>query len=202
LERYKVEFTKAGDLPSAISADTLIKSVGTAQPDPELPGKLKKLQENYNAAIDRTDTPITTNYVKDLERLKLEFARSGDLQLAVAADALIQDASSLGRRSNGTMALGGMSDRQFKNWLSKVTIAEIDSPYGNKFNYDGGILNSTRPGVPKPRTHPTATVEVGRLSVPFTDTNATITIDASMTKAEVAYRPGGTYQAAINPKKK
>lgn len=54
--------------------------------------KLKTLQESYEAAVFRAKKPITVTYIRELEKLKAEYTRSGDLTLAVSTDELIEQA--------------------------------------------------------------------------------------------------------------
>lgn len=110
--------------------------------------------------------------------------------------------SAPGKGGGAITPLGELNDRQFKEWLSTVIISEVESPYGNNYTYENEVLKSIRPGLNSARFHPTATIERGKLIVPFTDSNATITIDPSMKKARVSYSTGGDYPAAITPKTK
>ncbi len=153
---------------------------------------------------DPNDKPKRDNspeLVKELEHLKEQFTKAGDLQTAISAESLINALSRATKEATSGIPLEEMTDRQFRHWLSTVTISEVNSPYGNKFTFEGGVLTSIRPGLTVPRSHPSGTVSVGKLLVPFTDTSATITIDQSLKKAKVAYNPGETYQAAITPRK-
>lgn len=166
-----------------------------------------KLQDNYDAAIARATAPITATYVKELEKLKADYTRAGDLKSALAADELIKEALAAVKESSGGgdgtgVPLAEMTERQFKRWLSKVVIAEVDSPSMNQYFFDGETLTTMRPGLAAPRTHQNANIQPGKVFVPFTNTNATITIDPSMTKAEVVYSTGGRHAATISPKPK
>lgn len=168
-----------------------------------LPEKLKKLQDGYDAAIARANAPITTTYLKELEKLKAEYTKAGDLKAAVAVDERIQAANeALEGTSGKTPKLSEMSERQFKRWLSSVVITEIGSPNAIEYTMEDDILVSMRSDVKSPREHKTATIEVGRLIVPFTNTVTTVIIDPSLTKAEVSYAGGTKYQATIAEKKR
>jgi hypothetical protein len=189
-----------------ILAALLIVNFASAQTVPQMPEKLRKAQEIYNTAIARANAPITASYLKELERLKAEFTRAGDLKAAVVADELIKEAGGIaakGAASTGSVtSLASMSVRQFKKWLSSVVISEVESPNGNTYTMDNDIVLSTQAGSSTGRTHPTATVEVGKIIVPFTSTTATIVVDPSMSKAEVTFNPGSKFHAVITPKKK
>lgn len=168
-----------------------------------LPEKLKSLQDNYNAAIARANAPITTSYIKELERLKTEYTRAGDLKAAVATDELIRAAQdSLKSGDKKTLKLSDLDDRQFKKWLSSVVITEIDSPNGIQYFFDNDELSTQWGDMRSPRIHKTATIEVGLLVVPFTNTVATIKIHSSLTKADISYSSGAKYQASIAEKKR
>jgi hypothetical protein len=188
---------------TALLLATIMVSVASAQTAAPLPEKLKKLQENYDAAIARATAPITATYVKELEKMKLDFTKAGDLNAALAADELIKAVSAPATPASGKTpaSLADMNERQFKKWLSTVTITEIDSPFGNQYTYVNDVVTTTKAGATGPRTHPIATIEVGKLIVPFTSTTATILIDPSLTKAQVSFTTGGTFKAAITPRK-
>lgn len=176
-----------------------------AQDAPPLPDRVKTLQANYEAAIARATAPLTKAYLQELERLRAEFTSAGNLQSALAAETLIKQVTA--RESGGAPAalgdvpLSKMTIEQFKRWLAGVVISE-QSRYMNIYTFDGTMISSTKEGTRTPREHPDASIEVGRIFVPFTSTNATIHIDPSMTKAEVSYSTGGKYEATIAPKLK
>ncbi len=166
-----------------------------AQTEEPLPDKLKKLREGYLTAVAKATAPLTSTYVRELEKLREDYTKAGDLKAALAAERLLQDTEDISGKS-----LAEMTDRQFKRWLSTVVIAEVGSPYGNSYRYDDGTLVSAKEGSTSLRTHPTASVTVGRLVVPFTSTVATIVINPTMTKATVTFSTGGTYEATIAKK--
>jgi hypothetical protein len=170
----------------------------------ELSPKLKALQENYDAAVARAKDPITKTYINELEKLKAEYTRSSDLKSAVATDELIKVAqeSLSGAGPKGTKTLADMNERQFRKWLSNVVITEIASPQGIQYTLENDVINTMWADLKTPRIHQTATIEVGRLIVPFTNTVTTITIDNGLTKAKVAYSSGKTYEADISEKKR
>ncbi|MES2598744.1 MAG: hypothetical protein V4662_25650 [Verrucomicrobiota bacterium] len=168
-----------------------------------LPEKLKKLQENYDAAIARANAPITSTYIKELEKLKAEFTKAGDLKAALATDEQIEAANdALNGGSDKGTKLSEMSERQFKRWLSSVVITEVGSPNGIMYTFEDDTVNTMWSDMRSPRVHKTATIEVGRLIVPFTNTVTTIVIDPSMTKAEVTYTGGSKYPGTITEKKR
>lgn len=55
--------------------------------DAPLPEKLSTLKTSYQAAVARATTPLTKTYLSELERLKIEYTKKGDLQAALAVDA-------------------------------------------------------------------------------------------------------------------
>jgi hypothetical protein len=171
---------------------------------PDVPQKVKALQEGYEAAILRAKEPITNTYIKELEKLKIEYTRVGDLAAAVVTEELIKTAreSLPGSGSKGAKTLTDMNDRQFRKWLSTVVISEVASPQGIQYTTENDIIQTMWGDMKSPRVHQTATIEVGRLIVPFTNTVATIDIDASLTKAKVTYNNGTSYEAEISEKKR
>ena len=74
---------------AAIIVLTAITVTASAQ-DAPTPEKLATLKESYRTAIGRATAPITKTYVTELERLKSEFTKKGDLQSALAVDAEIK----------------------------------------------------------------------------------------------------------------
>lgn len=181
----------------------------SAEESPALPPRLRTLQENYEAALARATLPITETYLKELDKLKAEFARSGDHASTLAAEKL---AASVQRDPRGTgsgagagagddnfagLPLSRMSIRQFKAWLRTVTITEVDSPFLNQYRWEGDKLLSRRGGGNQDREHENVIVEVGKLFVPFTSTNATLVIDESLTRAEITYSTGGRFEGRI-----
>lgn len=170
----------------------------------EIPPKLKALQESYEAALARVKEPITNTYIKELEKLKADYTKSGDLKAAVAAEEELKAAreSLPGSGPKGSKTLADMNERQFIRWLSTVVITEIASPQGIRYTMENEVINSMYGDLSTPRIHQNATIEVGRLIVPFTNTVATISIDNLLTNAKVAYSNGKTYEAEIKEKKR
>lgn len=170
----------------------------------EIPSKLKALQESYDAAVARAKEPITNTYIKELEKLKADYTRSGDLKSAVAAEEFLKAAreSLPGSGHKGSKTLADMNERQFIRWLSTVVITEIASPQGIQYTLENDVINTMWSDLKAPRVHQTATIEIGRLIVPFTNTVATIEIDNSLAKAKVNYSNGSSYEAEISDKKR
>lgn len=71
---------------STLIAFTTITVLVSAQ-DAPLPEKLSTLKTSYQAAVARATTPLTKTYLSELERLKIEYTKKGDLQAALAVDA-------------------------------------------------------------------------------------------------------------------
>lgn len=167
-----------------------------------LPPKLKMLQENYEAALFRAKEPVIKTYIKELEKLKIEYTRAGDLKLAVSTDELIKQAEESLDGPKDSLKLAEMNDRQFKKWLSTVVITEIASPKFVEYTFENEVINTMYADLRAPRVHQNATVELGRLIVPFTDSVATITINPNLNQARVAYSNGTFYEAKISEKKR
>ncbi len=161
-----------------------------------LPEKLKKLQGDYLAAIEKATAPITDRYLQELAKLKAEYLRTSDLPGAVATEEVIKAMSAVAKPTG----LHGMSDAEFKRWLRSVKISEVDSPYGHIFVYDNDIVTSMRSDKSGVRNHTTGTVDIGRLVAPFANTTATIIILPTLTEARISYTGGGTFKAEISDK--
>lgn len=186
----------------AIATLLLVAQISSAQTASPLPEKLQSLKKNYDAAVVRATAPLTKTYLQDLQKLKLEYTRAGNLSAALAADALIKAASDPATASplaaTGDAALSTMNLEQFKAWLATVVIRET-SGFKNAFTFDGKDVLSTKDGA-APRAHQNVAISVGRIFVPFTSTNATIQVDSSRSKAEVSYSTGQKIEAKIEPK--
>ncbi|MEQ1860423.1 MAG: hypothetical protein ABMA13_10845 [Chthoniobacteraceae bacterium] len=182
----------------------LVAHTGFCQEAGPLTEKLKTLTSNYEAAVSRATAPLTKSYIAELERLKLEYTRAGNLQAALAADGLLKGASSAAgavpKTGAGAVAGGNMAVEEFKAWLSTVVIREL-SDFRNRFTYDGRQFFSTKEGG-TPRVHENVMITTGKIFVPFTSTNATIVIDKSRATAEVTYSTGQKVEAKIEPKTK
>ena len=50
------------------------------------PAKLERIQDNYHAAVSRAVSPLTKAYLSELQKLKTEFTKAGDLESAIAVD--------------------------------------------------------------------------------------------------------------------
>jgi len=61
-------------------------SMLVAQNDPVVPEKLSTLKSSYQATIKRATTPITKTYIAELEKLKTDYTKKGDLNAALAVD--------------------------------------------------------------------------------------------------------------------
>lgn len=57
------------------------------------PEKLTKLRGNYESAMTKATAPIQKTYISELEKLKIEFTKSGDLESALAVDAELKTMS-------------------------------------------------------------------------------------------------------------
>lgn len=187
--------------PLPLLALVLLSHCALAQDSNPLPEKLRNLTRSYEAAVQRATAPLTKTYVQELEKLKQEYTRSGNVAAATAADALMKAAAqpastTPANSSDGLPASIGVE--QFKAWLATVTVTELTG-FKNTYAYDGKELTSKREDKPE-RTHPNATISPGKIFVPFTSTNATIVFDASRAKATVSYSTGERIEAKVEPK--
>ena len=56
-----------------------------------MPDKLAALKHSYEAAMVRATSPITLTYVQQLQKLKMEYTKAGNLEAALATDALLKE---------------------------------------------------------------------------------------------------------------
>lgn len=166
------------------------------QGESTLPDKLHALQKSYDAAVTKATAPLTKTYLQELQKLKAEYTKAGDLKSAVATEDLISSLSLVpGAPNAANVPLGDMTLVQFKNWLTGVKIMETTG-FMNTYTFDGTTFTSEKKET-GPRKHPDVIIEVGRIFVPFTSTNATILIDRNLNKATVNYSTGGKIEADI-----
>ena len=57
--------------------------------DTQLPERAQKLRDSYTAAVERATTPLTKTYLTELQRLKAEQTKAGDLKGALAIESEI-----------------------------------------------------------------------------------------------------------------
>lgn len=76
-------------IPLALSLPTVWAQ--SAAPEP---AKLGELRKSYQGAISRATAPITKTYLAELDRLKTDLTKKGDLQGALAVEAEIKMHSS------------------------------------------------------------------------------------------------------------
>lgn len=58
-----------------------------AQDPSQEPEMLASLRDSYQAAIARATSPLTKTYITELERLRTDFTKKGELRAALAVDA-------------------------------------------------------------------------------------------------------------------
>jgi hypothetical protein len=184
---------------------TCLAAFISAQESKPLPDKIATLKLNYEAALVRATKPITNTYLQELAKLKLEYTKSGNLEAALAADAILKGLGA-GTEQPPISAvpvrrLSEMTPNDFKRWLGTVTIVELG---GQKtvFQYDGSTVTSQRGANPTPRVHNNVKVELGTISVPFSTDLAVIKVSDNLRTATVTYDDGPPIEAEINPKPK
>lgn len=69
-------------LPLTIVFTFIATTLQSAEPE-----KLARLRISYESAITKAITPIQKTYLAELEKLKLEFTKAGNLEAAIAVDA-------------------------------------------------------------------------------------------------------------------
>lgn len=60
---------------------------------PKAVERLDKLTKSYEAAVERATDPLRKTYLAELEKLRTEFTKAGDLSSALAVDARIKEMS-------------------------------------------------------------------------------------------------------------
>jgi hypothetical protein len=175
-----------------------------AQTAAPLPDKLATLRSGYEAAVARATIPITQTYIKELQKLKADYTRAGNLEAALAADAILKQALAASPQVVAKVPtatkLSQMTIEDFKDWLRTVTIVETN---GEKttFEFDGTSIVSSRPSAPTPRNHKDTEVEIGVISVPFSTDIAVIRVSDNLRSATVRYDEKPQLEAKIRPKK-
>lgn len=177
-------------------------SMAQAQTEPPLPPKLASLKAGYESALARATLPITQTYIQELQKLKTEYTRAGNLEAALATDKLLKQsapASPVGSKGFTPLKLSQMKLSDFKKWLRTVTIVE---PAGEKttYEFDGTAMVSTRPARPAPRIHQGSGVELGVITVPFSTDIAVIRVADDLQTATVRYDQEPQLEAKIVPK--
>ena len=129
---------------------TLVLTLVTASILAAEPEKLAKLRGSYESAISKATAPIQKTYVSELEKLKIEFTKAGNLEAALAVDSELK----LHRSATPSMSpsptsqpttLGDLkTTRQFGKWLEgtawKREEAEVT---GEVLHFDKHGLNFT-----------------------------------------------------------
>jgi len=69
---------------------TVSLTSGQTMDSSKIPEKLRRLRANYNTAVERVVTPLKRTYETELQRLKIDYTKAGDLESALAVDAEIK----------------------------------------------------------------------------------------------------------------
>ncbi|MCB1079172.1 MAG: hypothetical protein KDM64_15235, partial [Verrucomicrobiae bacterium] len=59
-----------------------------------LPPQLETLKANYEAAVARATAPLTDTYLRELDKLKAEYTKAGNLEAALEVDKILQSLKS------------------------------------------------------------------------------------------------------------
>jgi hypothetical protein len=116
------------------------------------PEKLGKLQDAHRAAVNRVVAPITKSYIADLQKLKVEFTRAGDLESALAVDAELRAmmADAKVPKSSSAKPNDSAGKKEFQAYLKGTDWAITRVSDGMKwgewhFKDDGTVIvNTTR----------------------------------------------------------
>ena len=175
-----------------------------AQTGARLPDKLATLKSGYEAAIAKATIPITQTYIQELQKLKADYTRAGNLEAALAADMILKQSLAASPQVVSKLSkpnkLSQMTIDDFKDWLRTVTIVE-NTGEKTTFQFDGTSMVSSRPSAPTPQTHKDTEVEIGVISVPFSTDIAVIRVSDSLRSATVRYDEEPQLEAKIRPQK-
>ena len=72
---------------------TISLTSGQITDSSKIPDKLERLRGNYSNAVEWVVTPLKRTYETELQRLKLEYTKAGNLEAALAVDAEIKTLS-------------------------------------------------------------------------------------------------------------
>ncbi len=168
------------------------------------PERLKTLTANYEAAIGRATAPLTKAYLDELNKMKFEYTRAGDLKSALLVETLItkyttETAPTAPAKDQPLPhMLTRMTIDQFKSWLATVVIVQGD---GGVIEYDGATIFVTdhRTSIRSP--YRKATIEIGKITIPFSASIYTVNIDSRLKSATINTSTGAQFPAKIEPKK-
>jgi hypothetical protein len=219
LLNLKTDYTKSGNLEAALAIDSLLKEVNASGPigrdlsamntPGNLPDRAVELKTNYAASVAKAVANIDRTYVTELQRLKLDYTKAGDLEAAVATETLIKNLDVAGPSASiGAGKLSSMKLGEFKRWLRTVRIVETT---GEKraFEYDNSQILSIRgygaaqenQAIETPiREHPDAEIELGLIRVPFSTDLCIIRVDEDLKTATVRYDDEPPLKAEIQAK--
>ena len=112
------------------------------------PKQLLSLRETYQAAVAKATDPLKRTYLTELQKLKLQFTKAGDLESALAVDSEIR---TLGEKTDNAIKASDVNTkREFRQavmggkWSMK-RVAD-GKPWGVwEFNDDGTVVVAERP---------------------------------------------------------
>jgi hypothetical protein len=93
----------------------------TAQPQ-KSPEKLAKLKSSYTSAVDRAVSPLKKTYLTELQKLKTDYTKSGDLEAALAVDAEIKSLEGGSPAANSVSTSAEPKKATTKNALEKQLV--------------------------------------------------------------------------------
>ena len=180
---------------------SLLFPAGSAQEAGKpLPDRVAVLKAGYEAALARATAPIRQKYLEELLKLKTEYTKAGNLEAALATDAILKEMNPQDRPGGlveaGPGKLSEMTLNQFRRWLRGVRIIEME---GEKtiFEFDDPDATSLRPPGTVPRVHKNVTVELGILKVPFSTDLCVIRFSDDMKTATITYDDGAPFKAEV-----
>ena len=97
-------------LPKTLAITLLVTSLFAADPE-----KLTKLRSSYESAMAKAAAPIQKTYTTELQRLKIEFTKAGDLEAALAIDAEMNRISGTPEATT-TASKGPLADLVGSTW--------------------------------------------------------------------------------------
>ena len=156
--------------------------------DAPLPDKLSALKTSYHAAVSRATAPLTKTYATELERLKIDYTKKGDLSAALAVDAELKAlaAANSPQKPGEEPTDPGSSKAKLKSLLPSIRIdGDGKWKYGNfpvMFTETEAILQPESKQYKQKGTYEVTGPRKVRLMFPAGDGNPQKTFDIEFTR--------------------
>ena len=92
----------------------------------DAPERLSTLRSQHEAALERIAKPIREKYLTELEKLKLEYTKAGNLDAALAVDGALKKNSEVSERQQTTPIIGSLTKILLNHkWVLKVDVGQF-----------------------------------------------------------------------------